>query len=137
VYFFRICVLPRRPFSAKTTEGNSKNILIMTNFKVTYPTGYQIKDPSNDNIDVNIILSNNSVYFGTLFTIINIEKIMKETNDVSFWATDMLIVKDLKKETINNSIKKIIENGYVEIIFSKIGLVETVYSNKKSFEDIN
>ncbi len=84
-------------------------------YKIFYPTGFQVKDILNDNIDINIIFENGDTYFATLFTIKNVEYLMKTaTNEIEkkyFWATDMIIVKDLMEKTINETIEHII-NAY-------------------------
>ncbi len=41
-------------------------------FKIVFPVGYNIEDIYNDNLDLNVVLSNDKVYFGTLFTNFNI-----------------------------------------------------------------
>ncbi len=42
-------------------------------FKIIFPTGYQVADIFNDNIDINVVLENGDVFFGTLFTISNLD----------------------------------------------------------------
>jgi hypothetical protein len=108
----------------------------MEHFKIIFPSGYQIRDIYNDNIDVNVILPDNTVFFGTLFTLQNIQEIMKKTNDLYFWSTDMIVVQDLKKESIYNVVNKVLEEEYLPAIFSKIGMVENIFPEFKSFEDI-
>jgi hypothetical protein len=108
----------------------------MVNFKIIFPAGYSIETIYNDNIDINIILSNGSVYFAILFTVINIQTLMKNEKLLFFWSTDMVIIKDLKKETIMEVVSKIIEEGYLEISFSKIGSIENVYPTKKFYEEV-
>jgi hypothetical protein len=107
----------------------------MSTFKIFFPSGYDVNDIENDNIDVNVILPDGAVFFATFFTIQNIERIMNNEKGLFFWSTDMVILKDLKENTINNTIEKIIQDGYLELIFSKIGSVESVYSGYKSFDD--
>ncbi len=53
-------------------------------FKVRFPTPNQIIDVYDDNLDINIILENDGVYFGTLFTLTNIDKLMKKNREVFF-----------------------------------------------------
>jgi hypothetical protein len=45
-------------------------------FKIYVPVGCQTVDPLDDSMDVNIIINNMDVYFATLFTIKNIEKLL-------------------------------------------------------------
>ena len=93
-------------------------------YKILYPTGYQVKDILNDNIDVNIIFENGDTYFATLFTIKNIEHLMKNAiNEIEkkhFWATDMIIVKDLRQNTINETIDYLINTNDLNDCFTLI-----------------
>jgi hypothetical protein len=106
----------------------------MPNFKIVFPAGYQIKNYYNDNLDVNIILDSDKVFFGTLFTPMNIDFLIK--GDIFFWATDMLVVRDLKKNTIRRAITKIINEGHLSNIFSEIGEINKVIPGKKNFSEI-
>jgi hypothetical protein len=108
----------------------------MKNFKITFPSRYQVIDYNNDNIDVNIILENGKVYFGTLFTLLNIEYLINKSNNVYFWSTNCVIITELKKETIRIAISKIIADDYLGIIFSDIGTIGTVFPDVRSFSEI-
>lgn len=99
----------------------------MAQFKGIFPGGYQVKDIHNDNIDVNIIFENGDVYFATFFTLRNVESLMVKDQDIYFWATDLIIIKDLRRETIREAIAKIVSDGYTDA-FCKIGTIQTVYS---------
>ena len=105
-------------------------------FKILFPTGYQIKDIYDDNIDINIVTSNQDVFFGTLFTLPNINKLSKSDGHAYFWATDMVILRDLNKSTIKEAISQIINDHYLSIIFSKIGTIKSILNSDQSFEDI-
>ena len=105
-------------------------------FKVLCPAGYQVDDISNDNIDINIIVNDGNVYFGTLFTISNIISLMEGSIEPYFWSTDLLIVKDLSIHTILFSIDSIIRESSLEMVFSNIGRIEDIYPNKIDFESI-
>lgn len=98
-------------------------------FKIIFPAPYQVTDIYDDNLDVNIVLSNGDVYFGTLFTLKNIQKLMITNNEIYFWSTDMLIVKDLSYQRIHQAIETVLNDGYFEMAFSKIGTIKTVYSH--------
>ena len=79
-------------------------------FKVIFlPVGYDIKDVSNDNTDVNVVLPNNKVYFGTLFTQKNIQVLMEKDKQSFFWSTNMVIVKDLSRPTIHRAIQELFD----------------------------
>ena len=102
-------------------------------FKVIFPSGYIVSNINNDNIDVCVALQNGNVYAATFFTILNIQMLMK--SKVYYWAADMVIVKDLRRETIKEAVLKIILDENLDYCFLKIGTIETIYS-KKSFDEL-
>jgi len=108
-------------------------------FKVLFPAPYQVTDIYDDNLDVNIVLEGGDVYFGTLFTLKNINKLIGINSDVYFWSTDMLILKELSHQGIYAAVEAVLNDGYLDEIFSKIGTIETVYSHQgwKEFADIS
>lgn len=109
----------------------------MKYFKVIFPSGYKINDYFNDNIDLNIVLSTGQVFFSTFFTISNINDLIEKDNAIYFWSTDMIIVKDLKKETIKNVISEMINNDYLESSCSYIGKINEIFSNIYNYSDLN
>lgn len=108
----------------------------MSSFKIVFPAGYNIQNVYNDNIDINVVLPDKTVFFATFFTILNIQTLIKNDDSSYFWSEDMVLVKDLKKETIREAVSSIIEDGYLEFSFSKIGTIENVYPKKKYYEEI-
>ncbi|REC49725.1 hypothetical protein [Chryseobacterium pennipullorum] len=92
----------------------------MKDFKIVFPSGYSVNDYYNDNIDLNIILPSGSVFFSTFFTIINVKNLIDKDDAVYFWSTDMLIVKDLKKETIKNVVFNMIKDEYLECACTEV-----------------
>ena len=66
-------------------------------YKIRFPAGYQPRDIYNDNMDMNIFLPDGSIYFGTAFTVLNIDNLMEKENESWFWSTDMFIVRDVLK----------------------------------------
>lgn len=112
----------------------------MKKFKIISPGGYSVSDVLNENIDINVILEDEVVYFATCFTPLNIETLLlKEEKEVYFWATDMLIVKDLKKSTIREAVSQIIEDDLTEKILCRIGTIKTVYPSwpELTFDNID
>jgi len=107
-------------------------------FKVRFPAPFQVIDVDDDNLDVNIILENDEVYFGTLFTLTNIDKLMEKNREIYFWSTDMLIVKELSYQGIHAALQTVLNEGYFFSVFSKIGLVKDIYSHLewKDFADV-
>lgn len=105
-------------------------------FKILFPSGYQIDRKDNDNIDINVVTSDGKVYFATLFTLSNIEYLMKKDNDVYFWSDSMLIISDLQKITIKEAISRILSGGYTESVLNFIGNIENVYGVGKAYHEI-
>lgn len=105
-------------------------------FKLYFPTGYKNLNIHNDNIDVNIITAENSVYFATFFTIDSIVSIMEKNNEIWFWATDMIIIKDLDVLTIIKAVEELINNGNLESTASKIGSVESVFGESEFYSTL-
>jgi hypothetical protein len=108
----------------------------MLEFKIIFPTGYKILDINSDNIDINVVLPNGEVYFGTLFTNTNIKYLMNQERQHYFWATDMIIIEDLSKETIYKAIEELIESNYLSQALTKIGIIETVYQGCITYESL-
>jgi len=106
-------------------------------YKVLSPTHYSSHNVYDGNIDVNLITGDGDVFFATLFTLSNVQRLMqKEEHSYYFWATDMVIVRDLQVNSIRDAILKIIKDGYLESVFSRIGDIKQIYGAESSFEDI-
>jgi hypothetical protein len=108
----------------------------MVKFKIIFPSGYDVKNINNDNIDINVVLPNERVYFATLFTLQNIQMLMQSSELSYFWSTDMIIVKNLEKETIKKAVTQIIAEFHLEVSFSQIGTIKDVYPPKKTYGDL-
>lgn len=108
----------------------------MRKFKILFPSGYFIDNFENDNIDINVVFEDHTVYVATAFTLVNIRLLMGTNN--YFWASDMFIVSDLRKETLKKAINEAIKNEYFELIFNKIGDIQQVYecNNFDEIKDI-
>jgi hypothetical protein len=105
-------------------------------FKCHFPAGYAGTNITNDNIDINVVAEDGSVYFATLFTMENIHSLMVKEQSPYFWATNMLIVKDLNLDTIRLSIESIINDGYLEAVAYKIGYIQTVFGETSTFNSL-
>lgn len=99
----------------------------------------RVEDIFNDNIDIHIILSNDDVYVATLFTLKNIDMLMRRDAASYFWASDMIIVPDLSHSTIRKAIQDALDDGYFENACSKIGTVKTVfdYEGWQSYSNVD
>ncbi|RKE57237.1 hypothetical protein DFQ12_2118 [Sphingobacterium detergens] len=100
---------------------------------------HRVTDIFNDNIDIHIILSNDDVYVATLFTLKNIDMLMRRDDASYFWASDMIIVPDLSHLTIRKAIQEALDDGYFENACSKIGTVKTVfdYEGWQSYSNVD
>ncbi len=107
------------------------------NFNINFPAGYSVHDPLNDNIDINVIVGED-VYFGTLFTLKNINDIIEKGQPESkyFLATNMLIVKDLSKETILLAVQEVISDNYLNDVFDRIGDIDSIYGVPPNFGEL-
>ena len=106
-------------------------------FKIRFPGGYEVTDLFNDNIDINIFLPNGEIYFGTAFTIPNVQYLMGKEGSDYFWATNMFVVKNLARETIRTAVAQSLKDNYFSFIFSQIGTIDKKeYLEGSSFSDI-
>ncbi len=105
-------------------------------YKVIFPVKYNINDYQNDNIDVNIILENNNVYFATFFTLKNVIYMMEKESISYFSADSMVIVKSLSKDNIDKVVNEAIQRGELDSTFSKIGTIKEIFDTDKSFTEL-
>jgi hypothetical protein len=109
------------------------------NFKINFPTEYQVKDLLNDNLDINVILDTEDVYFLCFFTTDNIINLMAQeigtSSELYFWASDMVIVRDLSKETIKQAVNSIIESGQINQ-FTRIGNINSVFGKPPIYGEV-
>lgn len=64
---------------------------------------------------------------------------MITNKEIYFLSTDMLIVEDLSYQSIHKVVEAVLNDGYCEMAFSKLGTIETVYSHRewKEYADVN
>ncbi|TPV31119.1 hypothetical protein FJ651_15585 [Paucihalobacter ruber] len=105
-------------------------------YKILFPAGYNIDNTQNDNLDINIVLENNDVYFATLFTLKNISYLMEKDSVDYFFADSMVVVSSLDMNTIERIIKEVVENQYLESTFSRIGTIKEIFDTDRSFDDL-
>ncbi len=82
---------------------------------------WQNTDVHDDNVDVQVVLSDDRIYFAQIFTVFNIIKLMdkfRTTGECNFgsyfWACDMIIVQSLTTEIIENAIRDLAKSGRFE-----------------------
>ena len=78
-------------------------------------------DTVDDNIDVQIDIDDGRVFSATFFTLQNIETLFRKNaqtgecaSGLYFWASEMILVKDLKMETIHRAVKDLILNNELQ-----------------------
>jgi hypothetical protein len=102
----------------------------MQDFKICFPVPLDcINDELDDNIDAHLVLADGRVYVATLYTIANIQSLMVQDDLLFFLATDMVIVKDLKKSTIRAALEETLrwDEGGIKMTLSYIGTIERQY----------
>ena len=82
---------------------------------------------TNDNSDVIVTFSDQCRFVATFFTYQNIEQLRQKNkrtgeclNGKFFWASDMIIVEQIKREEIEQIINHLIIENQFEAIFAKI-----------------
>ena len=81
-------------------------------------------NPTDDNVDVFVYFADGRKYVATFFTLANIRSLMRKDRDTGecaaglyFWASDMLIVERLDRETIERTIADLMHTGEFEKAF--------------------
>lgn len=105
-------------------------------YKIKFPAGYDGTDVEDDNIDTHVILDTGQVFFATLFTLKNIERLMAKEKFSYFRAEDMVILKNLELVTIHHVVEDVIKEEMLNIIFCEIGNVAKIYGEGKTFDTI-
>ena len=77
-------------------------------------------DVDNDNIDVEVIVDKTERYVPTFFTMRNIESLLGKyrasgecASGTYFWAADLIVIRDLKLETIRTAVQTLVETGEI------------------------
>lgn len=91
---------------------------------------YHDKDVVNvmdDNIDVEVLLDNGERYTAAFFTLKNIASILERYKNsgeclsgLYFWASNLIIIDNLHKETIREAIDDLVKNGEFFSSFSRV-----------------
>ena len=119
----------------KRAGKRNKNRVKKMDYKVRFPTGWTTTDSFNDNIDINVVLENGEVYWGTLFTMQNIKYLMEKEGNSFFWSIYMVIVSELNPKSIHDLINSIVDGGVIDQVFSNIGTIEQQFPGL-TFQDI-
>lgn len=85
----------------------------------------------DDNIEVRVKFANGEIYDASYFTLANLHTIMKRhattgesAGGTYFWWPHMVIVRELTRESIETSIKDLLEEEEFESIFERITDIE-------------
>jgi hypothetical protein len=83
----------------------------------------------DDNVDALIFLEDDSSYTATFFTIKNIQSTMDRYRDTGeclsgdfFWAKNMVVLKDLSSNTIDRTVRELIDSGEYISAFELLSL---------------
>jgi hypothetical protein len=96
-------------------------------FKVYCPSGYRVPDVFDYNLDLNIVLNTEEVFFATAFTVRNMQTLLTNAAKPYFWSVDMFIVDNLRVASILEAVAHIVQEGLTDTIFGRIGTTTTVY----------
>ncbi len=84
-------------------------------------------NPADDNVDVEVKFSDGSRFTATFFTVCNIHSLFaknKITGECSsgkyLWATEMILVERLDRQTMEDTIFGLIRDGEFEDAFTKV-----------------
>jgi spermidine synthase len=90
-------------------------------FSVRTPSGVEVVDSRDENVDVLIDVDDGRLYSATFFTIDNLRTLMthyRETGEcahgVYFWAKDMIVVDSIGKDVIELVVADLISSGEIE-----------------------
>lgn len=109
----------------------------MINFKIHYAIPLEDDTVVDDNVDFKIILQNGRVYYGFATTPENLRSLLERNPGNYFWDADLIVLPDLRKETVRDAVAECIADGYFEKMFSDIGNINTVFGNETiTFEEI-
>ncbi|MEM6794045.1 MAG: hypothetical protein AAF725_08675 [Acidobacteriota bacterium] len=83
--------------------------------QITIFSGIGPRDLEDDNVDVEVNYRNGIRYVGTLATLRNIKRLMERAPEENesfcqyFWCKDLVVVKDLRPETIVSTVQALLE----------------------------
>ncbi|MEM9861577.1 MAG: hypothetical protein AAF938_08185 [Myxococcota bacterium] len=100
------------------TRGRVVNIRVL---------GLQTWDAQDDNVDVHVTFEDGSCYTATFFTIENIRSLFEKNRRTGecdsgryLWAADMIIVRDLAIETIEQTVESLLKDDELVAAFRMV-----------------
>lgn len=95
-------------------------------FQVKILGGHGIANPLDDNIDIEVKMADGRRFVATFFTIQNIVTIMRRyevtgecKNGLYFWASDMVILRELTEHSIRATVQDLVDSGEFAAAFSE------------------
>jgi hypothetical protein len=102
----------------KQLKGHGYSIIILAGDGI---------DLFDNNIDVEVHFDDGRRYMGTVFTYRNIESLFHRytrtgecRNGLYVWGSDMVVVRDLRDETIAEMVAGLLEEGALDGAFSRV-----------------
>jgi hypothetical protein len=109
----------------------------MRKFKIYYPVPLIDDFVIDENVDFHIILESGEVFFGFAATPENLRSLLEKKEKTYFWDCDLIILPDLKVETIRRAVGETIQSEQHVRMFTNIGDISTIFDHRKwCFEDI-
>lgn len=100
------------------------------NFYIFFSAGYEnrVSDVEKDIVDIFVVDKRDfsKVYIGTLYTLKVINEIIETENNFII-EKNIVIIKNLYRETIYHCVKHLFDNKIIDAIFSEIGSYESVF----------
>ena len=97
-------------------------------FQLLIRSGAEGINRRNDNVDVEVRFKTGEQYIATFFTLANIVAILERyatsgecKGGLYFWASNMIVVKELSEQVIRTTIEDLIDHGELEQAFSRVG----------------
>ena len=93
------------------------------------PGGHHVEDVFDGNLDLNIVLDTEEVFFATAFTVRNVQALLACSPETYFWSVDLFILDNLSVPTILAAVAHIVQAGMADTVFGQIGTTATVYKS--------
>lgn len=108
-----------------------KEIVIESETKGAIIGGYK---ESNDNSDIEVILEDGRIFYATAFTFENIEWLRNKNHKTGeclsgryFWAKNMLLVKRINRNEIEQVVEHLFRENEFESVFKRIDGIKSVW----------
>jgi hypothetical protein len=89
--------------------------------------GAQVWDPSTDNLDVEVTLTDGRRFGATFFTLQNVKRLFEKNRATGeclgglyLWAANMILVETLTMNVIRKTVEDLLDNGELFSAFSRL-----------------